>query len=110
MYMKSKSLIISAFTAMAALSACTEDESILGSNGNRLDVSASIPALTRAAIEGTQLPENAQLGVSLFNPDGSDYDGKQQGYKNVLYKSEILTTGGGKMEQCKSHYPIAFKG
>ena len=96
MYMKTKSLIISAFTAIAALSACTEDESILGSNGNRLDVSASIPALTRAAIEGTQLPENAQLGVSLFNPDGSDYDGKQQGYKNVLYKSEILTTGGVK--------------
>ena len=91
--MKTKSLIISAFTAMAALSACTEDENILGSNGNQLDVSASIPALTRAAIEGTQLPENAQLGVSLFNPDGSDYDGKQQGYKNVLYKSELLPTG-----------------
>ena len=94
--MKTKSLILSAFTAMAALSACTEDESILGADsGNQLQVSASIPALTRAAIEGTQLPENAQLGVSLFNPDGSDYDGKQQGYKNVLYKSEILTTGGG---------------
>ena len=108
MYMKTKNLILSAFTAMAALSACTEDESILGSNGNQLDVSASIPALTRAAIEGTQLPEGAQLGISLFNPDGTDYDGKQQGYKNVLYKSEMLTTGGGKMEQCESHYTFTF--
>ena len=94
--MKAKGIIFSVLTAMAALSGCTEDETSLGYDGKKLDVSASIPALTRAAIEGTQLPENAQLGISLFNPDGSDYDGKQQGYKNILYVSEALATGGVK--------------
>ena len=91
--MKAKGIFISALTAMAALTGCNEDENIVGrTKGNELCISTTVPALTRAPIEGTQLPEHSQIGVSLLNPDGSDYDGKAQ-YKNVPYKSETLANG-----------------
>ena len=91
--MKAKGIFISALTAMAALTGCNEDENIVSrTKGNELCISTTVPALTRAPIEGTQLPEHSQIGVSLLNPDGSDYDGKAQ-YKNVPYKSETLANG-----------------
>ncbi len=91
--MKAKGIFISALTAMAALTGCNEDENIVGrTKGNELCISTTVPALTRAPIEGTQLPEHSQIGVSLRDQDGSDYDGKAQ-YKNVLYKSETLANG-----------------
>lgn len=91
--MKAKGIFISAITAMAVLTGCNEDENIVNrTNGNELCISATIPTLTRAPIEGTQLPDHSQIGVSLLNPDGSDYDGNAH-CKNVLYKSE--TTGNG---------------
>lgn len=91
--MKAKGIFISAITAMAVLTGCNEDENIVNrTNGNELCISATIPTLTRAPIEGTQLPDHSQIGVSLLNPDGSDYDGNAH-CKNVLYKSETVGNG-----------------
>lgn len=82
--MKTRHLFFAALTAATALASCSEEDSMARKNEAPLQITTSIPSLTRAAISGTQLPEGAQIGVSVVNPDGSDYDGIAL-YKNVMY-------------------------
>lgn len=82
--MKTRHLFFAALTAATALASCSEEDSMAKKNEAPLQITTAIPILTRAAISGTQLPEGAQIGVSVLNPNGTDYDGNAQ-YKNVLY-------------------------
>ena len=84
---------IAAVFGTAALCACTEDLTEMEASGNVLQVSTNVNATTKAIIEG-QLGANQKIGISLLATDGSDYNGKTEGYKNVPYNSELLTTGG----------------
>ena len=88
---------IAAAIGAATLGACTEDLNEMEASGNVLQVSTNVNATTKAIIEG-QLGANQQIGISLLATDGSDYNGKTEGYKNVLYNFELLTMGGGKMD------------
>ena len=88
---------IAAVFGTAALCACTEDLTEMEASGNVLQVSTNVNATTKAIIEG-QLGANQKIGISLLATDGSDYNGKTEGYKNVPYNSELLTTGGGKLD------------
>ena len=78
----------------AALCACTEELNEISNPGHVLQVSTTVNAATRAIVEG-QLGAGEKIGISLLASDGSDYNGKKTGYKNIPYNSELLTTGGG---------------
>ena len=84
---------IAAAIGAATLCACTEDLPEMETSGNVLQVSTNVNATTKAIIEG-QLGANQKIGISLLATDGSNYNGKTEGYKNVPYNSELLTTGG----------------
>ena len=86
---------IAAAIGAATLGACTEDLTEMEASGNVLQVSTNVNATTKAIVEG-QLGANQKIGISLLATDGSDYNGKTEGYKNVLYNSELLTMGGVK--------------
>ena len=79
----------------AALCACTEELNEISNPGHVLQVSTTVNAATRAIVEG-QLGAGEKIGISLLASDGSDYNGKKTGYKNIPYNSELLTTGGVK--------------
>ena len=83
---------MAAVLGTAALCACTEDLPEMDTSGNALQVSATVNADTRAIVEG-QLGDKQQIGVSVLATDGSDYNGKSKGYKNVLYNSALSADG-----------------
>ena len=83
---------MAAVLGTAALCACTEDLPEMDTSGNALQVSATVNAGTRAIVEG-QLGDKQQIGVSVLATDGSDYNGKSKGYKNVLYNSALSADG-----------------
>ena len=72
---------------MTALSACNDEDTFAAQpDAACLQVNATMAgASTRAAIEGTELPQGAQIGVSVFNSDGSNYNGKSDGCLNIPY-------------------------
>ena len=85
--MRTKHLLLAALSAMTALSACNDEDTFAAQpDAACLQVNATMAgASTRAAIEGTELPQGAQIGVSVFNSDGSNYNGKTDGCLNIPY-------------------------
>ena len=55
---------------MTALSACNDKDTFAAHNTARLQVTASIPSATRAAVEGTELPQGSQVGVLVMDEYG----------------------------------------
>ena len=68
--MRTKHLLLAAFSAMTALSACNDKDTFAAHNTARLQVTASIPSATRAAVEGTELPQGSQVGVFVKDEYG----------------------------------------
>ncbi|MBO5742453.1 MAG: fimbrillin family protein, partial [Bacteroidaceae bacterium] len=70
----------------AVLTACTDDEVTNQSDKAPLQVSVntSLAKQSRAIVHGEWLPSGSTIGVSLFTPEGDDYD--EQGYYNIQYK------------------------
>ena len=68
--MRTKHLLLAAFSAMTALSACNDKDTFAAHNTARLQVKASIPSATRAAVEGTELPQGSQVGVFVMDEYG----------------------------------------
>ena len=68
--MRTKHLLLAAFSAMTALSACNDKDTFAAHNTARLQVTASIPSATRAAVEGTELPQGSQVGVLVMDEYG----------------------------------------
>ena len=71
----------------AVFTACTDDEVInqTGKAPLQVSVNASLAKQSRAIVHGEYLPAGSSIGVSLFTPEGDDYDG--QGYYNIQYKA-----------------------
>ena len=71
----------------AVFTACTDDEVTNQSDKAPLQVSVntSLAKQTRAIVHGEWLPAGSTIGVSLFTPEGDNYD--DQGYYNIQYKA-----------------------
>lgn len=109
--MKPNHYLIAAMTAMATFTSCSEEENLENNDKAFLQVSTEVPELTRAPIDGTELSDGAEIGVSVFNPDGTDYTGEKT--FNVLYTKQnswtsqipiTLTTSTGK---AIAYYPYS---
>ena len=71
----------------AVFTACTDDEVTNQSDKAPLQVSVntSLAKQTRAIVHSEWLPAGSTIGVSLFTPEGDNYD--DQGYYNIQYKA-----------------------
>ena len=71
----------------AVFTACTDDEVVNQADKAPLQVSVntSLAKQSRAIVHGEWLPSGSTIGVSLFTPEGDDYD--EQGYYNIQYKA-----------------------
>ena len=84
---KAKILLSQLLCIGAVFTACTDDEVINQTDRAPLQVSVntSLAKQSRAIVHGEWLPSGSTIGVSLFTPEGDDYDG--QGYYNIQYKA-----------------------
>ena len=71
----------------AVFTACTDDEVVNQADKSSLQVSVntSLAKQSRSIVHGEWLPSGSSIGVSLFTPEGDDYD--EQGYYNIQYKA-----------------------
>ena len=70
----------------SVFTACTDEEVVNQVDKTPLQVSVntSLTKQSRAIVHGEWLPAGSTIGVSLFTPEGDDYD--DQGYYNIQYK------------------------
>ena len=71
----------------AMFTACTDDEVINQADKTPLQVrvNTNLAKQSRAIVHGEWLPAGSTIGVSLFTPEGDNYD--DQGYYNIHYKA-----------------------
>ena len=98
------SLLLAATTAFTA---CTDDnEDFRQATDKALDIQVAVKQTSRAMVEGTALPDGAQIGVSVTAANGSGYDGQNVGYLNVPYTA----TGTGSSQSWGSTNPVMLSG
>lgn len=92
-----KVFFLPAMMLAAALTSCNSDEDVAPQSASAtLGVNVTVSELTssRAMVYGTKLGDGAQIGVSVVESDGTDYDDNTTGYLNVGY-----TASGENAEQ-----------
>ena len=96
-----------ALASAIALVGCADKTEELALQGTRaLDVQVSVQPTSRAMVKGTALAEGAGIGVNVTAADGGLYDGKDEGYLNVLYTA----TGTGSNQEWNSTTPVMLSG
>lgn len=104
-----------AFMLPLALAGCNNDDCTVERPGTPMHVSVGT-AVTRAAIDGGQLPEGSQIGITLTDMDGAQYDGAATWF-NVPYwaagtgASQVWSAAGSQLSlsatvgQARAYYP-----
>ena len=94
--------LLPVFALSCCLTACNRDE-LPGGDAEKndelkpLDINVSTGWNTKAILQGSQMPDNSKIGLTILKADGSQYDG---GYTNVCY------TGSGTPQTWTANPPI----
>ena len=81
-----KKLLLPAMMLAVAFTSCSNDDDATPTmKSSALGVNVTVNKMSRAMVEGTKLLDGSIIGVSVVETDGSDYDDKATGYKNVSY-------------------------
>lgn len=81
-----KKLLLPAMMLAVAFTSCSNDDDATPTmKSSALGINVTVNKMSRAMVEGTALPDGSIIGVSVVETDGSDYDEKTTGYKNVSY-------------------------
>ena len=94
--------------AFAAMTACTDDtESIGNHNSTPLSINVGVDTpQSRALIAGNSLPDGSQIGVSVVDASGTNY--QDQDYNNVCYQA--VTEDGTQKWKVQSRSDILLSG
>jgi len=79
-------ILAAVFVTAAACSPTDELHTDTIANEAELTISVNTQELTRAMITDSVLPDGSELCIGIFNPDGSNYMGKNYGH--LYYKAE----------------------
>ena len=95
-------------TITGIFTACTDDtESISNHNGTPLSINVGVDTpQSRALIAGNSLPDGSQIGVSVVDASGTDY--QDQDYNNVCYQA--VTEDGTQKWKVQSRSDILLSG
>ena len=95
-------------TITGIFTACTDDtESIGNHNGTPLSINVGVDTpQSRAVITGNSLPDGSQIGVSVVDASGTDY--QDQDYNNVCYQT--VTEDGTQKWKVQSRSDILLSG
>lgn len=88
--MKKQFFLPAMMLAVAFASCSNEEDATQQSSRAALGVNVSVHEVAkgRAMVEGTYLPADSEIGISVVaNADGSAYDGNTENYMNVAYKA-----------------------
>lgn len=112
-YFMGKALL--AFMLPLALAGCSDDDNTVDRPGTPLHVSVGT-AVTRAAIDGGQLPDGSRIGITLTDMQGAQYDGADTWF-NVPYgasgtgDAQVWAAAGSRLSlsttvgQARAYYP-----
>ena len=78
--------------AVAFTSCSNDDDATPSIKSSVLGVDVTVNEMSRAMVQGTALKDNDIIGVSVVAADGSNYDGKTTGYKNIDYTASTENT------------------
>ena len=83
-----KKFWLPAMMLAVAFTGCNNDDDMTPSiKSSALGVNVTVNEMSRAMVHGTELANGQIIGVTVVAADGTDYDGKATGYKNIDYTS-----------------------